>query len=148
MAIYQIRYIREKVSDALPAIITTPKSALDYFLAQCFAPDELWREKLYVLFVDSGRRACGHMLVSVGGLNDTSFDSRLVIKAALDSGAHAVVLAHNHPSGNPIPSQHDIQMTARFKNQLTVMGLTLLDHIVIGEDTFYSFVDETIQKID
>ena len=148
MAIYQIRYIREKVSDAVPAIITTPKSALDYFLAQCFTPDELWREKLYVLFVDSGRRACGHMLVSVGGTDETSFDSKLVIKAALDSAAHAVVLAHNHPSGNPVPSQYDIQMTAKFKNQLTVMGLTLLDHIVIGENTFYSFVDEAIQKMD
>lgn len=146
MAIYQIRYIREKVSDALPAIITTPKSALDYFLAQCFTPDELWREKLYVLFVDFGRRACGHMLVSVGGLDDTSFDSKLIIKAALDSAAHAVVLAHNHPSGNPVPSQRDIQITARIKNQLTVMGLTLLDHIVIGDNTFYSFAEENVQK--
>ncbi len=147
MAIYQIRYIREKVSDALPAIITTPKSAADYFVEHCFKQEELWREKLYVLFVDSGRRACGHMLVSEGGISNTSFDSKLIIKAALDSMAHAVVIAHNHPSGNPIPSQHDIEFTSRFKSQLAAMGLCFLDHIVLGENTFFSFAEEQTQKL-
>ena len=147
MATYQIRYVREKVSESDPAIITTPKSAADYFVNHCFAPEDLWREKSYALFVDSSRRAYGHMLIGVGGLSAAETDIRLVLKGAVDSMASGVVLAHNHPSGNPIPGKTDIEFTKRIKDALRAVGINFLDHIVLGEKTFFSFSEENTQKL-
>ena len=84
------------------------------------------------------------ILLSVGGTDSTVIDIKVLAKAAQDVMASAVVLSHNHPSISSIPSKHDIEMTEKAKRGLAVLDIKLLDHIVLGDDTFFSFSEERI----
>ncbi|GAB4322440.1 MAG: hypothetical protein Kow0059_17540 [Candidatus Sumerlaeia bacterium] len=80
-------------------------------------------------------------LVSKGSLNASIVHPRDTLKIAVREGAAAVVLIHNHPSGDPTPSQDDFLVTERLKEASDILGIRLLDHIIVGRKTFYSFAD-------
>ena len=82
----------------------------------------------------------------MGTLKETSIDCRTVIRKALLLNAMGFVLVHNHPSGDPRPSVHDINFTDRLNKACSLMDIKLLDHIVIGENGYFSFADEIITK--
>lgn len=147
MATYEIHYTRRKLSDISPEPLMTPQKAVLYLLDNCYAKDELWREQSYALFLDRTNRVKGHMLLSYGGTTGTAFDLRLIVKGALDSFAEAVILSHNHPSGDSAPSQDDIQNTGKLKQALGVFDMKLIDHIIIGENEIFSFQEERKLKI-
>lgn len=84
----------------------------------------------------------GRLRASSGGSNATVIDMKQIIRLALDKGAASVVLIHNHPSGNPAPGPADIRETERIRNGLAAVGLSLLDHIVVADDSFFSFADD------
>lgn len=146
MSVYTIIYKRKKISDKPQAQIKTSKSAMDYAMANCYNKDELWREKVYVIYMDISNNTLAHQLVSVGGYTASTQDIRLIIKGALDSMATKIVLLHNHPSGDPKPSQNDIKETEKLKKACSAFDIQLLDHIVIGENSFFSFQDEVVVK--
>lgn len=83
-------------------------------------------------------------MVSMGTLTSTSIDNRTVIKRALMNNAAGIILLHNHPSGNPCPSIQDIQFTNGLKRACDLMDVKLLDHVIIGNDSFFSFSEERI----
>ena len=80
--------------------------------------------------------------VSSGGITGTVADPRLILAAAIKSLAVAIVLAHNHPSGNLKPSQADEQLTAKIKEAAKYHDINVLDHIIVTPDAYYSFADE------
>lgn len=103
---------------------------------------DLSNETLCVLFLNQSNKVIRHELVSSGGLTGTVADSRVILKQALLLNANKLVLAHNHPSGNPKPSKMDIDMTQKLKKAAEVMDIQLLDHIIVCGTGYTSLADE------
>ncbi len=113
--------------------------AYDYFRSHIM---DLQCEECHVLLLDVKNQIMGHHLVSRGGISESTVDIRLVLRHALVAGAPNIMLAHNHPSGNPTPSRQDDDLTQRIRQACKTVALRLLDHIIIGDDTYYSYADE------
>ena len=101
-------------------------------------------EEVWCVFLTSDKTVISIEMVSMGTLTSTSIDNRTVIKRALMNNAHGIIILHNHPSGNPLPSAQDISFTARLKIACNIMDIQLLDHIICSERGFFSFSEERI----
>ena len=99
------------------------------------------REHFLMLPLDGKNRVLGFEVVSVGTLSASLVHPREVFKAAILANAAAIVVAHNHPSGDPTPSAEDRAITQRLKQAGELLGVRVLDHVVLGADRYYSFVD-------
>ena len=100
------------------------------------------REEMYVLLLNRNNKILGYHTLSMGGITGTVADVRLLYAVALKSLATSVIIAHNHPSGTLSPSNADIQLTKKVKEAGKIMDITLLDHLIISKQGFYSFADE------
>lgn len=100
------------------------------------------REEMYVLFLDRSNKVFGYHVLSIGGITGTVTDIRLIFSLALTSLATAVLIGHNHPSGNLNPSKSDLDITQKIKNAGDVMDIKLLDHLIVTKHGYYSFIDE------
>ena len=103
---------------------------------------DLCHEECHLLLLDVKNQYMGHHLLSRGGITESTVDIRLRLRHALVAGAPNVILAHNHPSGNPQPSRQDDELTKRLNQACHAVQLRLLDHIIIGDNTYYSYADE------
>lgn len=143
MPIYEITYVRKLVKDGPAAEkIDKPEKAVDYFRENCFDPKEMWREKVFALFVDRMKMPVGHLLVGVGNDTTVPISNKFIAKAALDAIADGVILCHNHPSGDPKPGHDDLRATDELRKGLKCLDISLLDHLILGEKTFFSFQAE------
>ena len=102
------------------------------------------REEFKVLLLNRANIVLGFFNVSAGGVSSTSVDPKIVFSVALKSLASAIVIAHNHPSGNTTPSTADIALTKKIKQGCELLDIQLLDHINLTADSFYSFANEGI----
>src|SRR5262245_56210888 len=100
------------------------------------------REEFVVLLLDAKNKLLGFHVVSVGSLTSSVVHPRETFKIAILGNAAAIILLHNHPSGDPIPSNEDLQITKRLCQIGEVLGIRVLDHVVIGEGRYISFVDD------
>ena len=116
--------------------ISEPKDIVD--LGKKFL-DELDREELIVACLNAKNEVNSVNVVSIGSLNNSIVHPREVFKTAILSNAASIVMIHNHPSGDVTPSKEDKEITLRIKESGTILGICLLDHIIIGNDTYYSF---------
>jgi len=96
-------------------------------------------EQFRVIFLDSKNRLIADEAQARGTVNHTPVYPREVVKRALELHATALILVHNHPSGDPTPSRADIEMTAEVKQAAAALGITLHDHLIIGRDQPLSF---------
>ena len=137
-AVYETMTIKEEVSQYLKPFTryTTPNQVFETFN---FLRRET-KEYFFAIHLDGKNRICCVDEVSVGSLNQSVVVAREVYKTALLSSAAAIIILHNHPSGDPAPSTEDIQITRRLKEAGEIIGVKLLDHIIIG-DSFVSFVE-------
>ena len=101
-------------------------------------------EECWVVFLNRANYVLGKERMSVGGLESTVIDVKSILRRALDRQASGIILIHNHPSGNALPGQADIRQTAILKKALQACEISLVDHVVIAEDSWYSFADERI----
>lgn len=99
-------------------------------------------EEFWLLLLNRSMKVIERMKISSGGLTETSVDVRCILREALLKRATAMVLCHNHPSGNVTPSNVDIQLTDRLKKSADVMNIALIDHVVLTDGNYYSFADE------
>ena len=99
-------------------------------------------ERFYALYLNTRHRLLGVHLVSAGTLNQSLVHPRDVFAPALKANAAAVIVVHNHPSGDPLPSREDHEVTRRLKQAGELLGVGLLDHVVIGGDRYQSFARE------
>lgn len=98
------------------------------------------RETFVVLYLNTKNRVIKKEIVSYGSLNATIVHPREVYKEAILNSAAHVVVAHNHPSGDPTPSNEDLEITEKLYKAGEVIGISLLDHVIIGEEgQYYSF---------
>lgn len=105
---------------------------------------ELVHEEFWVLFLNNSNKVLSKTQLSKGGITGTIVDVRLVFKIALEMGATSLILCHNHPSGNLQPSEADKQLTKKIKLAGESLDVKILDHLIITESKYYSFVDEGI----
>ena len=84
----------------------------------------------------------GYTLISEGGITETCADVRLIMQAALLTNSVALILAHNHPSGNLKPSRQDMEITKQVRETAQIMRIRVLDHIILSDTEYYSFADE------
>jgi DNA repair protein RadC len=94
------------------------------------------------VLLDIHNRWLGDHVVSEGGLTKTLVHPREVFRPAIRDAAEAVAFVHNHPSGDPTPSQDDIDMTRRLVEAGQMCGIRVVDHVIIGNNRFTSFVEE------
>ncbi|MEI6752358.1 MAG: JAB domain-containing protein [Paludibacter sp.] len=99
-------------------------------------------ETVIVLYLNAANNTIGWMKHSTGGTNQTVVDPKLVVGTALKCGASAILLSHNHPSGQTVPSSNDKDITKMLKNGCDFFNILLIDHIIVTEDSYYSFGDE------
>ncbi len=131
---------------AYPA--NNPKAATEYALEYCFNKNDLWREHAYLIFVNNKYYIEGHYHLATGGTDSVIMDKRVACIAMLGANASGAILVHNHPSGDPRPSQSDIKETGEIKKAFGAIGCKLLDHIIIGDDSIFSFSEEGTIKIN
>lgn len=99
-------------------------------------------EEFKVLLLNRANRVIGCFEVSSGGICGTVVDPRVVFAAAIKCCATSIILAHNHPSGNLTPSEPDIYLTNRLKEGGRLLEIEVLDHIILTNESYYSFADE------
>lgn len=119
--------------------------AYNLLVRHFYASDEVeYRESFKVVLMNSAGRVLGVVPISEGGLSETSVDIRMVMQAALLGNAVQIILAHNHPSGNKMPSHGDNQVTERIRKAAELMDIRVTDHIIVCPhgDGYYSYADE------
>jgi len=138
-AVFDTLTIREDIANYLPPSnrFTSP---LQIFQMFSFLNQET-KEYFLTLHLDGKNRIVCMEEVSVGSLNQSIVHPREVFKTALLSSAAAIVLIHNHPSGDPTPSREDREITRRLKEGGDLLGIRVLDHIIVGE-SYLSFVEQ------
>jgi len=99
-------------------------------------------EAFKVLFLNRANRVLQLLPVSTGGLTGTVADPRLILAPALKLGTCAMILSHNHPSGNLKPSKADEELTQKIKNGAAYFDIKVLDHLILSAEGYYSFADE------
>lgn len=103
-------------------------------------------EECWALFLNKANRLIHKEMISQGGIDSTIIDNRIIIRKALDRKATGVILVHNHPSGSALPSVEDIRQTQSLNKALKTCDLSMLDHVVIARDSYYSFADEQLYE--
>ena len=98
-------------------------------------------EECWVLYLDRGNKLISREKVSSGGVSSTVMDPRIIMRKAVEKLASGIIVFHNHPSGNPRPGKTDNISTESLRKAAVLLEISLLDHIIIGADSYYSFCD-------
>ena len=119
--------------------ITCSKDAADFFSPLL---GDLNHEEFWVMLLDRGNKITDHFKISQGGISGTVIDVRIILKNALEKLAVSLILCHNHPSGTMEASDADLKITRKIKQSAEVMDISVLDHIIIGQNRYLSLADE------
>ena len=105
---------------------------------------DLKKEHFFTLLLDSKHRVIKEELVSIGAVNISIVHPREVFVAAIKEVAESLILIHNHPSGDPTPSTEDYTVTSRLVEVSQIIGISILDHIIIGDNDYFSFSEQHV----
>jgi len=122
-------------------IIRSSQSVFDFMAPLLSA---LSHEEFWILYLNNSNKVLAKAQLSKGGITTTVVDVRLVLKKALELGAIGLILVHNHPSGTLKPSPSDLDLTRKLKNAASTLEITVWDHIILTEKTYFSFADENV----
>lgn len=120
-------------------VIRSPDDGANYVMEEMRV---LKQEHFVVLFLDTKNRVIHRQTIFVGSLNASIVHPREVFREAVKRSAASIIVAHNHPSGDPSPSQEDIHVTKRLVDSGKIMGIEVLDHIIIGNRKFVSLKEK------
>jgi len=131
---------RRKMEDAKEIKqITSSLHAYDYLQPLlCDLP----HEEFWILFLNRSNAVIEHFNMSKGGTSGTVIDVRIILKRGIELLASSIVLGHNHPSGNAKPSQADKDITTKIKEAGKLVEITIVDHIIVCEHSYFSFADD------
>ncbi len=129
------RYLKERIIRERLAL-KTPKTVFDYLYQSMQKEKE---EVFKVFYLNSSNKVLDAKEIFRGTVDQAVIYPREVIKSALEKNATRLIFAHNHPSGNPKPSEHDIEITKRLKNSCDTVEIEILDHLIIGTSQYFSF---------
>ena len=120
-------------------IITSSKEAYDLMKSTI---DDMAHEEMWVILLNKGNKLLKRKKMSSGGATATIVDVKMILKVVIETQAQSIILVHNHPSGSLSPSRADIEITNKIKEAVKYFDLTLMDHIIVAESGYYSFVDD------
>ena len=103
-------------------------------------------EESYILYLSRKNTIIKRMRLSVGGFTQTTIDNKQILRNAILLGAQGIIIAHNHPTDDPRPSKADVLSTQSLEKSCAALELTLLDHIIIANSSYYSFQEEKVSK--
>lgn len=139
MAEMAIRMAKQRAADALK--FDTPETVADYYMEQM---RHLEKEKIILLLLDNKLHLIEEYMISLGTVNASLLSTRDVFIQALRARAAKMILLHNHPSGDPHPSNEDITITQTMKKAGELMDIPLIDHIILGDGCFISLKKEEL----
>lgn len=131
---------RKQASRFLEKIIIKSSAQAATYLCQSLK--DLPYEAFAVLYLNRANKIIHFEMISKGGITGTIADPRIILKIALEHGATSIIISHNHPSGNLQPSKADEEITHKIREAAKLIDVVLLDHIIISEEGYYSFMDE------
>lgn len=120
-----------------------PESIADYYMEQLRHAKQ---EQLLCAFFDAKNNFLGDVVVSKGAVNYAYVSPRDIFRYAFDYEAVMLILLHNHPSGDPTPSEDDLHITRRIEKGAQILQLELVDHIIVGDNRYYSFKENDLLK--
>lgn len=132
---------RRRRSEQTPSLpeIHSSQMAYEYILPYL---EDLRHEEFWVVYMNKKNRVLKCVPISKGGISETVVDNRIIFSIALKALASSLILFHNHPSGSPKPSQADHQITKKLSIAAEMLDLKILDHLIIGDQCYFSFADE------
>ncbi|MBC5836973.1 RadC family protein [Flavobacterium muglaense] len=133
---------RRRAEDAVQLVKITSSKAIFELMQPIIG--ELPHEEFWIVYLNNSNKVISKSQLSKGGITGTLVDVRLVFKNALELGATSLILCHNHPSGTLIPSDADKQITRKLKLAGDSLEIKVLDHLIVTETSYFSFVDEGI----
>jgi len=119
--------------------LSSPQEVADYLMPRL---SFLAQEHFLALHLNTKNRLLGTETITIGTLDSSLVHPREVFKGAIRQSSAALILAHNHPSGDPHPSKEDIHLTRRLKESGELLGIPILDHVIIGNRNYYSMKEE------
>lgn len=119
--------------------ITSSKDVFEFFASLI---GDTNYETFYILLLNRANKIIRPVQISEGGMSGTVADPKKIFKIALENNATSIILCHNHPSGNIKPSDADIRLTKKLKNAGEMLDVPVLDHLILGEEKYFSFADE------
>ena len=122
------------------AKITSSRDSFE-FIRQFYFDDIDIIESFFILLLNQANNTIGYAKISQGGITSTVVDTRIIAKYAIEALATGVILAHNHPSGSMWPSEPDKRLTEKIKTALKLLDINVMDHIILSDETYYSFAD-------
>lgn len=129
---------RRFAETARQPLIRNSKDAFEYFYMRMA---DIRHEQFWVLLLNPSNRVIKMAKISDGGVNGTAADPKLIFKTALENNATSIMLCHNHPSGDVLPSDRDKALTRNIINGGKLLEIKILDHIIVGIDNYFSFAD-------
>lgn len=135
------RYELRKVAEDFPRAKICGSKDSETYIRQFYFEDLEVYESFFILLLNRNNGTIGYAKISQGGISGTVVDVKIIAKYAVESLATAVILAHNHPSGNLSPSDADIQITTRIQSALKTLDIQCLDHIILTAESYFSFTD-------
>lgn len=120
-------------------VITSPQDAADLVLRELAGAD---KEHFMIIMLNTKHRVIGKKVISIGHLSGSLVHPREMFKEVIRRSSAAVIVVHNHPSGDPTPSQEDITVTKRLVEAGELLGIQVLDHIIIGDNCYVSFREQ------
>lgn len=119
--------------------VTSPSIAANYVLSEMSV---LEQEHFRIMTLNTKKEINFIREISKGTINMTIVHSREVFRAAISDNAHSIILLHNHPTGDPSPSKEDIKLTKNLLEASKIIGIDILNHIIIGDNKYFSFLEE------
>ena len=132
---------RRRSSEESSERLKITSSRIAYEALQKYLSD-LPHEEFWILILNRANKIVKEECISKGGISSTVVDARLICKSAIENNASGIILAHNHPSGQLVPSMEDKTITKKLREALQLFDIALLDHIIVGDQDYFSFGDE------
>ena len=121
--------------------VTSPQDIADIYIP--LLRDES-KEKFIVVCLNSSNKIIKHEIISIGNLNSSVVHAREIFKVAIDCSSASIILIHNHPSGNPEPSNEDISITKKIVESGKILDIPVFDHLILAGETYTSFVEKRL----
>ncbi len=123
--------------------ITCSQDAYNLLIKEAFDPNTIeYKEYVKLIALNRDSQVMGITTISEGGINSSVVDIRLILQIALLTHSSAIILAHNHPTGQLLPSIQDDMLTKQVKDAAKIMDITLHDHLIVSSDNYYSYTDD------
>jgi len=139
LAEIEIKYSTRVKPSEMEKVVTSHEA---YEILKKIYPSLEHREYFYMLCLNRNNKVLGYSLISMGGLSGTVVDVRIIFQTALKASACSIILSHNHPSGNLVPSEADKDINKKIKEAGKFLDIPVLDHLILTPESYLSFADE------